>query len=137
MTWVFGDHINEDVDDLFGQLDQLDMVVPSLWRLEVVNAVLTRERQGKLTESDGRLILRQLDMLDLEVVRDTPSRSLDDMALFARPHQLTSYDAAYLDLAIRLNLPLCTCDRGMARAASGLGIALLLDGPGHNPRLTN
>ena len=58
---------------------------------------------------------------------EPPTRDLEKLALLARPHQLTAYDAVYLELATTLGLPLCTMDRNLKQAAKRLGVTLIQD----------
>ena len=103
------------------------MVVPWLWRTEVTNAVLVRERRKHLTQAQGTRYLQILDSLAVEVVGEPTHRSLEALAHFARPHQLTSYDALYLELAVAVGRPLCTLDNGLQDAARRLGVELIID----------
>ena len=45
--------------------------------------------------------------------------------LMAVKHALTLYDAAYLELALRLRLPLATFDKALCRAAEAEGVRLV------------
>jgi predicted nucleic acid-binding protein len=102
-----------------------DLVAPWLWRLEVVNVILIRERRKLLTVARGTQLLQLLEDLDVEIVGEPPSRSLTALAAAARPHQLTAYDAVYLDLAISHGLPLFTRDHNLRDAANRLGLILV------------
>ena len=103
------------------------LVVPALWLLEVANSFLAKERRRKMLPHDVSGVLAKLDALDTELVCDVATRSLVAIAAFARPHQLTTYDATYLELAARLALPLLTTDHNLQDAARRLGVPLLLD----------
>lgn len=98
---------------------------PWLWGLEVVNAVLVQERRKQITQNQGTQFLQILEALDIEIMGEPMDRDMEKLALLARPHQLTAYDALYLDLAINLGLPLCTMDRNLKNAANRLGIRLI------------
>jgi len=115
------------VDQLPADFAEIPMVVPWLWRTEVTNAVLVRERRKHLTQAQGTRYLQILDSLAFEVVGEPTHRTLEALANFARPHQLTSYDALYLELAIVVGKPLCTLDNGMQDAARRLGVELVID----------
>ncbi len=104
------------------QIEQLELVAPWLWRLEVVNVVLIRERRGHLTQAQSTRLLESLEALEVEIVGEPGNRSLTSLAQTARPHQLTAYDAVYLDLAIGLGLPLLTDDTALRRAAQNVGV---------------
>lgn len=107
------------------QLKPLQLVAPWLWRLEVVNAVVARERRRQITEVQGIRLLSTLECVAVEVVPEPATRTLNGLAQTARPHQLTAYDAVYLDLAISLGLPLLTDDMNLRAAALRIGMELI------------
>jgi len=101
-------------------------VVPALWQLEIANGLVVAERRGILTSSDAMLALLQLERLcaqALEVEADiVPMRQA---FITARTYQLSAYDSVYLDLALRLRLPLATLDVPLRKAAVKAGLELL------------
>jgi len=123
LGWLF----NEDsrTARVKAVLDVSQLVAPWLWRLEVTNAVLVRERRKMLTEMQASQLLRLIDELTIEVIGEPPARSATALAQTARPHQLSAYDAVYLDLAIRLGLPLFTHDVNLKTAAKRAGVKLV------------
>jgi len=123
LAWLFNE--NDRTAALDQQLPALDLVAPWLWRLEVVHAVLVRERRKTLTQAEGDQYLQALESLDIEVVGEPTSRTLTGLAQTARPHQLSAYDAVYLDLSVRLGLPLLTDDRNLRSAAERIGVPLI------------
>lgn len=88
--------------------------VPAIWWFEVRNVLIMNERRGRLAEPDTRAFLRALSRL--EIITD---RSPDETAALdlARRHRLTVYDASYLELARRDDIPLATLDADLIRAA--------------------
>lgn len=94
-------------------------VVPQHWRFEVANTLLVAERRGRLGPSVARQRLHYLDDLAIEIDADSV---LDQTFSLAADHDLTFYDALYLELAIRHNLPLATLDTDLARAAGARGV---------------
>jgi predicted nucleic acid-binding protein len=125
MAWVL--HEEPIVDRLRPIFRDAAIVVPSLWRLEVVNAVLVRERRRHLSPDQSARTLVALEAFRVEIEPSRPDETLSHMAAFARPHQLTAYDAAYIDVAVRRSLPLLTTDHNLQDAARRLGVPLLLD----------
>lgn len=109
-------------------LDQSQLVAPWLWRLEVTNAVLIRERRKIFTEAQAVRVLQLIDDMTIELVAEPLSRTAIGLAQAARPYQLTSYDAVYLDLAIRLGVALFTRDNNLRAAAGRVGIKLVKEG---------
>jgi predicted nucleic acid-binding protein len=101
-------------------------MVPALWHLEIANGLVVAERRGILTSSDAMLALLQLEQLcaqAFEVEADiVPMRQA---FMTARTYQLSAYDSVYLDLALRVRLPLATLDVPLRKAAGKAGVEVL------------
>ena len=123
LTWVLRE--GPDPAAVRQKLDGIDGVVPSLWRLEVVHAMLVRQRRKKNTVAEIRRFLSVLDAFPVEVIPDAGEQPLSRLFDVAKPHQLSSYDAVYLDAALRFRLPLLTHDRNLKLAAEREGVELL------------
>ena len=102
-------------------------VVPAIWPLEVANAVVAAERRGRLTERDAAEILELLTVLPIEIEATSTRQALGAIAAVAREHGLSAYDAAYLELAARVQAPLATLDKRLRAAARSAGIELIID----------
>jgi predicted nucleic acid-binding protein len=101
-------------------------VVPALWHLEIANGLVVAERRGILTSSDAMLALLQLQQLcaqALEVEADIVA--MRQAFITARTYQLSAYDSVYLDLALRVRLPLATLEVHLRKAAGKAGVELL------------
>jgi len=101
------------------------LVVPSHWPIEISNALRSRMRAGQLSVTEFQSIMERFDQLTVHV---HPPLELDEIlpfANFALTHNLTTYDAAYVQLALGRNIPLATLDRAMRTAAQRLNIPLL------------
>ncbi|HEX9640220.1 MAG TPA: type II toxin-antitoxin system VapC family toxin [Candidatus Krumholzibacteria bacterium] len=125
IAWLFGESAH--AGKLPKDFGEASLVVPWLWRAETTNVILVAERRKRITEAQGIRFLQILDALEAEVVGEPLRRQLEALASFARPHQLTAYDALYLELAVSLGLPLCTLDHGLQAAARRLGVELIID----------
>jgi predicted nucleic acid-binding protein len=97
-------------------------VVPVTWGLEVANVIGKAEMKGLLREAQSEAFLEMLDGIDIHEDAATFSRSLSDTLQIARRYRLSSYDASYLELAMRAGLPLATLDRDLRAAASKAGV---------------
>lgn len=96
-------------------------VAPQIWWAELRNALLTAERRGRIPRAGTDAALAALD--DLPIVPDcTPSGAM--VLRIAREHDLTVYNALYLELALRLSCPLATLDQELAMAAVEAGGAV-------------
>jgi predicted nucleic acid-binding protein len=123
LAWLFEeDRATANIKPI---LDKSKLTAPWLWRLEVANAVLVRQRRKALTEAQATHILRLLDELPIEFIAQPAGRTATSLAEIARPHQLSAYDAVYLDLAVTLALPLFTRDTNLRAAAKRTGVPLV------------
>lgn len=100
-------------------------VGPWLWCLEVKNAILVKERRKVVSQAEGARLFGLLDDLGIELTGEPAPRRLASLAQLARSHDLSSYDAVYLELAIALALPLFTTDVALKRAATSCGVPLV------------
>ncbi len=96
-------------------------VVPQHWRFEVANSLLVAERRGRLRRGESMERFHYLDDLMIEIDADL---ALDHTFSLAADHDLTFYDALYLELTIRHNLPLATLDNDLESAAAAQGVEL-------------
>src|SRR5579863_2506979 len=98
--------------------------IPALWFFEVANGLLIAERRQQVTQQDTAAFLADLAQIPIEV--DPSSRSVDlaDLISMGRIHNLTAYDATYLELALRRSATLATFDRKLAAAARAAGVAV-------------
>ena len=126
LAWHFQDE-DSDRAEIFSRRSYSDRaVVPQHWPLEVANALIRGERRaGSATEHVDRFIER-LRALDLEVDVIGADEVYSIVLPLARAHRLSVYDAGYLELAIRRELPLATLDEALIRAAKAVGVALLV-----------
>lgn len=99
--------------------------VPGLWRLEVANALTMGVRSKRITAEFRQQSLADLALLDIATDVDTDAMAWTRTVRLADQHRLTVYDAAYLELAQRLVLPLATLDAALRRAATSLSLPLL------------
>jgi predicted nucleic acid-binding protein len=100
------------------------LYVPSLWTLEVANALLVGERRRRTTPADAARFLAILATFPITVDDRTAAHAWRETTHLARAHGLTAYDAAYLELAICLGVPLATLDDKLIAAAVAVGVQL-------------
>ena len=124
MAWSFEDETDEYADAVLDRLAIARAVVPALWPLEVANALLMRERRKRSTEAETIKWTSILKSLPIVIDGETNAHAWSDTLTLARGHNLTAYDAAYLELAIRRSLPLATIDGKLKLAAETVGVAL-------------
>ena len=124
MVWGFEDEADEYAEAILERMPDLQAHVPSLWPLEVANALLVGERRRRITSAETARFLAILDAFPITVDDQTVAHAWSDTMHLARAHNLSSYDAAYLELAIRLGLPLAALDGKLKTAAGAMGVPL-------------
>lgn len=122
MAWCFEDEASEYADIVLESLEEGEAVVPAIWPLEVGNVLLVAERKRRLGKADVVRFLKLVNSLPLVVEQETPERMLTDIVALARDLGLSTYDASYLDLAMRSGLPIATQDKLLMKAAKKCGV---------------
>ncbi len=125
MSWCFGEEATAASAEVQDRLVTQTALVPSHWFLEVANVLAVAERRKRITAAKSGEFLSLLDALDIEVDDRAASRAFPHVLPLCRRHGLTSYDAVYLDLALRRRKPLATLDRDLASAARKAGVGVL------------
>lgn len=100
------------------------VIVPALWHLEVGNILLRAQRRGGITGDECAGHLADLSTVPVTTDQQGSPHAWGATMDLARRHRLTLYDAAYLELAARLHIPLATFDTALARAATAEGVAV-------------
>ncbi len=117
MAWCFEDEGDGQALAVLESLADREAVVPAIWPLEVGNVLLVAERRGRLSHASAVRFLALLGNLPIRVDQEPPARMLTEILSLAREHGLSTYDASYLDLAMREGLPIATRDANLSRAA--------------------
>ena len=121
-SWLFEDEQSEYSESVLSRLDGESAIVPALCHLEVANVLVAAERRKRIKWADAARLLDFVRGLRL-MTDDTPLESrIETIVALARTHALSAYDACYLELAMRLSLPLATLDRSLRNAAKEAGI---------------
>src|SRR5437660_8839433 len=100
-------------------------LVPAWWFIEITNVLAMAERKGRITPTQSDAFIADLSKLGIERDNESPDRAFTHLLVLSRRHRLTSYDAIYLELAIRRSLPLATLDHDLRKTAKKLGVGLL------------
>jgi predicted nucleic acid-binding protein len=126
MTWVFKDEMTEFTSELRRSFSKgAQAFVPHLWQWEVSNVLLSAERSKRLSLAEASQHLLLLACLPIHADEGSHAETWKTTHLLARSHKLTSYDAAYLELALRRGLPLATLDASLRSAAKKESVDLL------------
>ena len=125
LAWCFGDERTEATVSLLERLQTDAAAVPNLWHLEVANGLALAERRGRITPAESAELIALLETIEIVVDGETPARAFTRVLDLAREERLTAYDASYLELAMRLGLPLASKDADLCDAAERLGVSVL------------
>ena len=121
-AWLLEDEFVADAEQVLDSLLTSTAHVPSIWHLEIGNVLLKTLRRGRISTTAFQLLLKELEALPVVTDGETERLSFRDILELARRYSLTTYDASYLELAARLNLPLSTLDKALVRAAAEIGV---------------
>ena len=124
LAWYFDDETTPETDAVLEQVARAGAVVPSLWRLEVANAFQMALRRKRITRSYRDEVLAQLRDMPISIDLETDAQAWTATLSLSEHFPLTLYDATYLELAHRQNLPLATLNQELRGAANSLEIKL-------------
>jgi predicted nucleic acid-binding protein len=126
LSWCFPD---EQTPASIGVLDLLkagdQALVPAFWCCEVLNSLLVGERKGRISAHQTRAFLNDLSALRPTLDDASIERVFKDVQALCRQHSLASYDALYVELAMRSGSPLATLDKNQRDAALAVGVTCL------------
>ena len=127
MSWLLGDAKPSDRSYADAILDALRAPealahVPTTWGLEIANVVARAEARRLINEAQSEAFLEMLSGTAIRPDDATFARALTDTLHLARRYGLSSYDASYLELALRTSSPLATLDADLAKAARKAGV---------------
>jgi predicted nucleic acid-binding protein len=126
VAWCFEDETTPLTERILDLLSTgAEALTPALWPLEVANALLVAERRKRISVAQVTSLLRRIAALPVSVEATESDRAFDQILSLARERHLTEYDAAYVELALRRNLPLASLDGKLLEAARDLGIVLV------------
>jgi predicted nucleic acid-binding protein len=126
IAWLFDDERTEAAHAVMVRVVAEGAVVTSLWRLEVANVLRNAVRRGRCDEAYVDRSLERLGRLPVAVDDETDKHAWSDTRALSREQNLTLYDAAYLELAIRKARPLASCDSDLLDAARRRNIEVLI-----------
>lgn len=130
LPWVFADEASPGADALLERLVAGERAwVPALWHLELGNVLLGAKRRGRIDQAGIEGFLARIAVYDIAVDDQTMERAWQKTLDLALLHGLSTYDAAYLELALRRGLPLATRVRPLIAAATASGLPVLLGVP--------
>jgi len=122
ISWLFKDEESQYALDVLTQLSEQDVAfVPNLFFLEVCNVLLVGLKRNRLKDEDAREFLNLLSILPIKVFSEINQERVMDLG---RKHNITSYDACYLALAIKFKVPIATLDTALKHGAIKEGVGV-------------
>lgn len=117
-SWLLPDEGNDFALEIYKRIGECEIFVPALWNYEIRNILIINERRGRITMEAADAAFGFLADLGINIDHNADWRTATDLA---RQFKLTIYDAAYLELAVRKDLPIATLDKALIAAAAQLG----------------
>ena len=124
LAWCFPDEVSDYADGVLVALEDRAAIVPAIWPVEISNALLVGERRKRIRQPEVRRFVELLKGLRILEDGHSFSETVSNILPLARDHDLSTYDAAYLDVAVRHGAPLATLDAALQKAARAAGIKI-------------
>jgi predicted nucleic acid-binding protein len=125
MNWYLTDEQDRQYCiSVFAALGQREILIPSLWIYEVANVLLVAQRRGRVAPERIQMALETVTKFNLRIDEAVPESALR-LTRLASQYELTVYDAAYLDLALRSSSPIATNDKALLKAMQAAGVSLV------------
>jgi predicted nucleic acid-binding protein len=124
LAWCFPDEASEYADGVLVGLDGRTAMVPAIWSAEITNALLVGERRKRIRQPEVRRFLELLKGLSILEDGQPFAETVSNVLPLAREYDLSAYDAAYLDVAVRHEAPLATLDKALQKAGRAAGLKI-------------
>ncbi len=125
MAWILPEAGTPYAERVMAHLGDEDAIVPSLWPLEVGNALLMAERRKRIEEGEIEVRLERLSKLPVRIEAGFSLEEFPLLGMLSREYGLTAYDATYLELAMRTGSSLASLDKDLLRAARKANVTIL------------
>ena len=129
MRWLLASAKAPDqryAESVLKSLANAEAIVPNLWHLEAANVLLGATNRNEIEVAEVERLTVQLENLPISVDTRTAHQVFGHTISLAKAYRLSSYDAAYLELALREGLPLATLDKNLLRAAKRSDVDIYL-----------
>jgi len=129
MRWILESDKRSDqeyAETVLKSLSNTEAFVPNLWHLEASNVLLSAEKRSEISVGEIEGFISQLENLPIQVDPLTAQQSFNRTLALGRAYNLSSYDAAYLELAIREGIALATLDKNLIKATKKSGVNIYL-----------
>ena len=127
IAWVIRSQATPATDRLLDDVCAgASLVVPVTWPFEVANTLLVLQRRKRLEPNECAQARRELSQLNPAVDEQGPEAALNSISDLTEKYGLSVYDATYLELALRLRLPIASRDAALNQAAKVAGVKTLV-----------
>lgn len=124
ISWCLVDEDDDYANAVLALMPDAEAFVPEIFTLEIANTLLVAERRNRMTSTQTVSAINLIQSLPISIDSQTSAKALGATITLGREQELASYDAAYLELAIRLGLPLVTLDERLTKAATRCSVLL-------------
>lgn len=125
ISWCLVDEDDDYANAVLDLMPDATAFVPEIWSLEIANTLLVAERRNRMAVEQTQEAIDLLESLSISMDSLTSSQALRRTLTLGKEQGLASYDAAYLELALRNSLPLATNDIRLLKAANRCHVPLL------------
>ncbi len=125
LAWCFESEQTPAVMAVLDRVSEHGAHAPALWPMEMANGLATAQRRKRLTATQRARLAGLVQALPVRVDPGSAMLTWGAIAVLAERYELSVYDAAYPELAIRLALPLASLDKPLRAAAVSAGVALV------------
>jgi predicted nucleic acid-binding protein len=122
LAWCFPDEASDYADSVLLAVENQAIIVPGIWSVEISNALLVGERRKRIRQPEVRRFVDLMNGLSVAEDRQSFSDTVGNVLPLAREYDLSAYDAAYLDVAVRHEIPLATLDDELRAACATAGV---------------
>lgn len=122
LAWCFPDEASEYAESVLLAVENQAVIVPAIWAVEITNALVVGERRKRIRQPEMRRFVELINGLRVVEDRQPFSDTVSNVLPLAREYDLSAYDAAYLDVASRHEMPLATLDGPLQKACIEAGI---------------
>jgi len=123
-SWCFPDEASPLSEAVLESVARSGAVVPTLWMYEMASILAIGERRGRIEAKAAVVIREALADLPIQPDQTRTLRTISHLVNLAQEHDLTPYDASYLELAMRSGSALATSDAALKRAGERAGVPL-------------
>jgi predicted nucleic acid-binding protein len=125
LAWCFPDEVSDYADSVLEQVETQTVIVPPIWAVEIANALLVGERRKRIRQPEIRRFVDLMNGLSIVEEKQPFADTVSNILPLAREYDLSAHDAAYLDVAIRHEIPLATFDGALQKACAKAGIKIV------------